>query len=232
MIILIMRFHLTFENYKNKQMKILLTVFTILSGTLIYAQNSDSLKLAKKQAWKDSVYFNRFNKGNFHIGASPIMGWVRGDLTDINLDQYGLHTKFGYFIRSRTLLFADNTTVYTKFKHKIYPDKKLFSFYSVFSTGIRYYLKPKRFTFFGEAKISYSYNIEDAEPVAGFKPANFHHFDAAPGIGAIFSANRFDISMTIFYVYPFSYSDYITYEQIRSIGYEGIMFLPSFCFMF
>lgn len=213
-------------------MKNLLILLIFLSGTSVFSQDLDSIKNNEKQMWKDSVYFNRFNKENYHIGGMPLVGWSRGDLGKIDWDQYGLHSEFGYFIRKKVLLFIDNTTVFNKYKHKTYANEKIYSFYTFISPGIRYYLKPKRFTFFAQTKISYSYNIDNTELVTDFKPANFHRFDITPGIGATFSANIFDISLAINYTYPFYYSNYVNYERIASMGYVGTLFTPSIYFTF
>lgn len=214
-------------------MKIIIILFLASFPFSVFAQETDHISDHKKQAQKDSIYSNRFNRGNTYIGAMVGFGFSYGDLTDTDWRQYKLLSQYGFFLRNRLLLFVENETVYTNYKHHTDSKLKIFQFYSVMKPGIRYYMQSKRFTFFGEAGWQFSYNKEHTEYLSDFKPISFFRNDLSVGLGATFSVNKFDINVASNYVLPILFSKDVSFEQnlmLRNSGF--ILFTPSISFYF
>ncbi len=167
--------------------------------TLTFSQSKIELKEQKRQH-KDSVFFNRFNKAKFHTGLM-LLGGV-STFTEIKERQYGYIYEFGYFVKNRLLLLAQNTFIYNNFIPKVGEfEVKQQEFYVGFSPCIRYYHVAKKITFFTQGFINYWYIYGDAEAVKK-RRANFHRLDLAAGIGLTYSFYLFDLSFYVNYARP------------------------------
>ncbi len=213
--------------------EILIIVIALFANSVLFAQNLDSIKEAETQAKKDSIYLNRFNKGNFQIGGVPLLVFTGGDAEGFYPTGYGAHLEFGYFIKNRFLIFIEHTTLYYKYEYKPTPvEGKAHYAYSITSPGIRYYLRPKRFAFFGQTFINYSYNSENRELIDDFPPTDFSRIDIMPGIGIAFCTNVFDISLELNYSYPIFYSKEVNTERLSYQWNKGFQPMMSFFFTF
>jgi hypothetical protein len=214
-------------------MKIIIILFLASLSFSVFAQETDHIADDKKQVQKDSVYHNRFNRGNTYIGGMIGFGFAYGDLTDTDWRQYKILSQYGFFLRNRLLLFIENETVYTNYKHHTDSNLRIFQFYSVMKPGIRYYMQAKRFTFFGEAGLRFSYNQEHTKYLSDFKPISFFRSDLSVGLGATFSVNKFDINVSSKYVLPILFSKDVSSEQNQILRNSGfILFTPSVSFYF
>ncbi len=204
-------------------MKKIAFIFIVFSNFTLFAQTFEDSLEVKKQIRRDSVYSNRFNKGNYQIGGVPIFILMAGNMRKYNTFGYGGHLEFGYFVRNRLALFGEHTTVY--FDNKFKEDKSINSYFAYSKThlGARYYLSPKRFTFFGQAFLSYAYNSEDQKAVDGFDPISFSNLNVTAGLGITFSWNVLDISLEMGYSLPFYYSKEVEPQRITYKSSKGMV---------
>lgn len=205
----------------------------LFTNSFLFAQDLDSISEAETQARKDSIYSNRFNEGNFQIGGVPLLILSGGDAEGFYPTGYGAHLEFGYFLKNRFLFLVEHTTLYYKYEYKPTPvEGKAHYMYSTSSPGIRYYLRPRRFTFFAQTFVNYSYNSEDRELIDDFPPIDFSRIDIMPGIGATFCTNVIDISLECNYAFPIYYSKEVNTERLSYHWNKGLQPMVSFFFTF
>ncbi len=213
-------------------MKKIVFIFLVFSSFTLFAQDFENDLEIKKQIWKDSVYFNRFNKGNYQIGGTPNFIFIGGELGEYLTFGYALNSEFGYFIKNRLALFMNNKIIYFDNKIKNNKTAKAYHAYSRTYLGLRYYFSPKRFTFFTQALLGHSYHTEDNEAINGFSPISFSSFNFTAGLGVTFSFNLFDISLGFGYSLPFYYSKEVERDRVSYILSRGLIVTSTLFFTF
>lgn len=180
-------------------MRYLISVFFILFAFVANAQK-DSLVVAQNKARNDSIYRNRFNQGNRHLGITPDLTFsVGGD--DYKYRLYGISLEGGYFIKKKLLVFINEHPMYCYIKDTD-EEGKYYCFNNQVASGFRYYLAARKWTVFGEGALFYSF--ENAKSVDDYsKPAlTTHSLGASAGLGMTLCFNYFDFSLFYNYLFP------------------------------